>query len=133
MTAFDMDKLLDQTNDDEIKCMLLNVNVYKDMHNYLKCNNNTAEDFKDMQNQGIILDITPGTFNGSIATFTYVSELTLSNIYTALFEEAHGDTFQDLVDIYEEPNASEARQARLLTEAFNVFIIGNHLYINYDY
>ena len=132
MPALDINKLINKTNDDEIKCMLYNIDVYKDMKEYTHYTNNTREDFKEMQNQGILLDITPGTFNGSIDTFAYVSELTLSNIYTALLEEVRGDTFQDLVDIYEEPNAREARQARLLTEAFNVFIIGKHLYIDYD-
>jgi len=132
MPALDINKLINKTNDDEIKCMLYNIDVYKDMKEYTHYTNNTREDFKEMQNQGILLDITPGTFNGSIDTFAYVSELTLSNIYTALLEEVRGDTFQDLVDIYEEPNAREARQSRLLTEAFNVFIIGKHLYIDYD-
>ena len=132
MPALDINKLINKTNDDEIKCMLYNIDVYKDMKEYTHYTNNTREDFKEMQNQGILLDITPGTFNGSIDTFAYVSELTLFNIYTALLEEVRGDTFQDLVDIYEEPNAREARQARLLTEAFNVFIIGKHLYIDYD-
>ena len=132
MPALDINKLINKTNDDEIKCMLYNIDVYKDMKEYTHYTNNTREDFKEMQNQGILLDITPGTFNGSIDTFAYVSELTLSNIYTALLEEVRGDTFQDLVDTYEEPNAREARQSRLLTEAFNVFIIGKHLYIDYD-
>ena len=132
MPALDINRLINKTNDDEIKCMLYNIDVYKDMKEYTHYTNNTREDFKEMQNQGILLDITLGTFNGSIDTFAYVSELTLSNIYTALLEEVRGDTFQDLVDIYEEPNAREARQARLLTEAFNVFIIGKHLYIDYD-
>jgi len=132
MPALDINKLINKTNDDEIKCMLYNIDVYKDMKEYTHYTNNTREDFKEMQNQGTLLDITPGTFNGSIDTFAYVSELTLSNIYTALLEEVRGDTFQDLVDIYEEPNAREARQSRLLTEAFNVFIIGKHLYIDYD-
>lgn len=132
MTELDIDKLVEQTNDDEIKCMLLNLYTYEDMEDYTYYTCYTKEDFKGLQSDGWVLDITPGTYNGAMDKMDYVSELTLFNIYGALLEESKQDSFQEMLeDMYEEPNASEARQVRLLTEAYDVFTIGNHLFMDY--
>jgi len=129
--TIDIDKLIDQTNDDEIKCMLLNINVYEDMDDYTYYTNNNKEDLKELQEDGWVLDITPGTYNGALDKTDY-SELTLSNIYVALFEESKQDSFQYLLEYQGESASSEARQVRLVTEVGKVFTIGKHLYIDYD-
>ena len=119
------------TNDDEIKCMMLNIDTYKDMADYTHYTNNTKEDLECEQVYGSILDITPGTYNGSLNKIDY-SNLTAANIYSVLLEEVHEDSFQELLKDEDEYNTSEARQVRLVTEFYNVFIIGKHLYIDYD-
>lgn len=119
------------TNDDEIKCMMLNINTYEDMNEYTHYTNNTKEDLECERVYGSTLDITPGTYNGALNKIDY-SELTDANIYGVLLEEVHEDSFQELLKEEGEYNTSEARQVRLVTEFYNVFIIGKHLYIDYD-
>ena len=131
MSELDMDKLINETTNDEIKCMLLNINTYKDMAEYTHYTNNTKEDLQELQEDGWILDITPGTYNGALDK-TYYSELTTTNIYSALIEEVYEDSFQELLQDENEYNTSEARQVRLVTEIYNVFTIGQHLYIDCD-
>ena len=126
-----IDKLINETTNDEIKCMLLNINTYKDMAEYTHYTNNTKEDLQELQEDGWILDITPGTYNGALDK-TYYSELTTTNIYSALIEEVYEDSFQELLQDENEYNTSEARQVRLVTEIYNVFTIGQHLYIDCD-
>jgi len=132
MTELDTDKLINDANEDEIACMLLNIYTYADMDDYTHYANNTKEDLEWEQECGFILDITPGAYNGSLDKTDY-SELTTKNIYNVLLEEVYEDGFQELLEeVYEEPNASEARRVRLLTEFYNVFTIGKHLYVDYD-
>jgi len=131
MTELDTDKLINDANDDEIACMLLNIYTYADMDDYTHYTNNTKEDLEWEQEFGFILDITPGAYNGSLDKTDY-SELTTANIYGVLLEEAHEDSFQELLKDEDGYNTSEARQVRLVTEFYNVFTIGKHLYIDYD-
>ena len=131
MSELNIDKLINETTNDEIKCMLLNINTYKDMAEYTHYTNNTKEDLQELQEDGWILDITPGTYNGALDK-TYYSELTTTNIYSALIEEVYEDSFQELLQDENEYNTSEARQVRLVTEIYNVFTIGQHLYIDCD-
>lgn len=131
MTGLNTEKLINQTNDDEIACMLYNIETYKDMNDYTHYTNTTKEDLKELQADGCIQDITPGTYNGALDKTDY-SELTTKNIYNVLLEEAYEYGFQELLKDEEEYNASEARQVRLVTEFYKVFTIGKHLYIDYD-
>jgi len=131
MPELNTEKLIKETNDDEIKCMLCNVETYKDMDDYTRYNNYTKEDLACELEFGFILDITPGTYNGALDKTDY-SELTIENIYSVLLEETHEYSFQYLLKCEGENEASEARQVRLLTEFYNVFTIGKHLYIDYD-
>lgn len=131
MSELNIDKLINETTNNEIKCMLLNINTYKDMAEYTHYTNNTKEDLQELQENGWILDITPSTYNGALDKTDY-SELTTMNIYSALLEEAHQDSFQELLQDENEYNTSEARQVRLVTEIYNVFTIGQHLYIDCD-
>ena len=131
MSELNIDKLINETTNDEIKCMLLNIYTYEDMDDYTKYTNNTKEDLKELQENGWILDITPSTYNGALDKTDY-SELTVANIYSALLEEVYEDSFQELLQDDNEYNTSEARQVRLVTEIYNVFTIGQHLYIDYD-
>jgi len=131
MPELNTEKLIKETNDDEIKCMLYNIVVYKDMADYTEYTGYTKEDLKELQEDGWVLDITPGAYNGALDK-TYYSELTAKNIYSVLLEEVHEDSFQYLLKYEGENNASETRQVRLVTEFYNVFTIGKHLYIYYD-
>jgi len=131
MPELNTEKLINQTNDDEIACMLYNIETYKDMADYTHYTNTTKEYLKELQKDGWVLDITPGTYNGSLDKTDY-SELTTENIYSVLLEEFYEDSFQELLKDEEEYNTSEARQVRLVTEFYKVFTIGKHLYIDYD-
>jgi len=131
MAELNTEKLINQTNDDEIACMLYNIETYKDMNDYTQYTNTTKEDLKELQADGWIQDITPGTYNGALDKTDY-SELTTKNIYNVLIEEVYEDGFQELLKCEGENDASEARQVRLVTEFYKVFTIGQHLYIDYD-
>ena len=131
MVKLDTDKLINETTNDEIKCMLYNINTYKDMNDYTHYTNYDENDLKELQKDGSVLDITPGTYNGALDKTDY-SELTTANIYSVLLEEVYEDSFQELLEDFDENNVSEARQVRLVTEFYNVFTIGHHLYIDYD-
>ena len=131
MVKLDTDKLINETTNDEIKCMLYNINTYKDMNDYTYYTNYDENDLKELQKDGSVLDITPGTYNGALDKTDY-SELTAANIYSVLLEEVCEDSFQELLKDFDENNVSEARQVRLVTEFYNVFTIGHHLYIDYD-
>jgi len=131
MPELDIKKLINDANDDEIACMLLNIYTYTDMDDYTYYTNYNESDLKELQADGWILDITPGAYNGSLDKTDY-SELTTANIYGVLLEEAHEDSFQELLKDEDGYNTSEARQVRLVTEFYNVFTIGKHLYIDYD-
>ena len=131
MPELDTSELINNTNDDEIKCMLYNIDVYKDMKEYTHYTNNTREDLDCEQEFGFILEITPGTYNGALDQTDY-SELTIENIYSVILEETQEYSFQYLLKCEGENDASEARQVRLLTEIYKVFMIGQHLYIDYD-
>ena len=119
------------TSDDEIECMMLNINTYTDMDDYTNYTNYNKEDLEWEQECGLILDITPGTYNGALDKTDY-SKLTTANIYSVLLEETHEYLFQYLLKCDGENVASEARQVRLVTEFYNVFTIGKHLYIDYN-
>lgn len=131
MNELDTSKLINKANDDEIACMLLNIDKYTDMDDYTHYTNYTKEDLEWEQECGFILDITPGAYNGALDK-TYYSELTTENIYSVLLEETHEYSFQYLLKCEGENAASEARQVRLVTEFYKVFTIGQHLYIDYD-
>ena len=131
MVKLNIDKLINETTNDEIKCMLYNINTYKDMNDYTHYTNYDENDLKELQKDGSVLDITPGTYNGALDKTDY-SELTAANIYSVLLEEVCEDSFQELLEDFDENNVSEARQVRLVTEFYNVFTIGHHLYIDYD-
>ena len=131
MFELNTDKLINETTNDEIKCMLYNINTYKDMNDYTHYTNYDENDLKELQKDGSVLDITPGTYNGALDKTDY-SELTAANIYSVLLEEVCEDSFQELLKDFDENNVSEARQVRLVTEFYNVFTIGHHLYIDYD-
>jgi len=131
MTKLNTEKLIKETNNDEIKCMLENLYTYEDMEDYTKYTNNTKKDLEWEQECGFILDITPGVYNGALDQTDY-SKLTTANIYSVLLEETHEYSFQYLLKCEGENDASETRQVRLVTEFYKVFTIGKHLYIDYD-
>jgi len=131
MTKLNTEKLIKETNNDEIKCMLENLYTYEDMEDYTKYTNNTKKDLEWEQKCGFILDITPGVYNGALDQTDY-SKLTTANIYSVLLEETPEYSFQYLLKCEGENDASETRQVRLVTEFYKVFTIGKHLYIDYD-
>ena len=131
MVKLNTEKLINQTNDDEIKCMLYNIDKYTDMDDYTHYTNNTKEDLDREQEFGFILEITPGTYNGALDQMDY-SGLTTENIYSVLLEETQEYSFQYFLKYEGDNDASEARQVRLVTEYYTVFTIGKHLYIDYD-
>ena len=89
MVKLNIDKLINETTNDEIKCMLYNINTYKDMNDYTHYANYDENDLKELQKDGSVLDITPGTYNGALDKTDY-SELTAANIYSVLLEEVAG-------------------------------------------
>ena len=122
---------------------LMNVSYYDSKAEYIrlsfmdvKTDEEAAEVFSDKLESGFIQDITCGTYNGATDDFT-PWELTNNNILDTIFNELHEADFYEFVTQYEEDeNAlndwTDADWIREYTEVYEVFIIGNNVYVNMD-
>ena len=122
---------------------LMNVSYYDSKAEYIrlsfmdvKTDEEAAEVFSDKLESGFIQDITCGTYNGATDDFT-PWEFTDNNILDTIFNELHEADFYEFVTQYEEDeNAlndwTNADWIREYTEVYEVFIIGNNVYVNMD-
>ena len=120
---------------------LMNVSYYDSKAEYIRLSflgvetdEEADEVFADQLESGFIQEITCGTYNGAIDKFT-PWELTDDNIIETVWQALNEDEFIfDMVvnrDIIQE-DWTNADYIREYTEVYEVFIIGNNVYVNMD-
>ena len=131
------------TNKVQINVSLMNVSYYDSKAEYIrlsfmdvKTDEEAAEVFSDQLESGFLQDITCGTYNGATNEFT-PWELNNENILNTIYNALHEADFYNFIAQYEEDeNAlndwSNADWIREYTEIYEVFIIGNNVYVNQD-
>ena len=129
------------TDKEQNSISLMNVSYYDSKAEYIRLSflgvetdEEAAEVFSDQMDLGFIQDITCGTYNGATDEFT-PWELTDDNIIETVWQALNEDEFIfDLVvnrDIIQE-DWTNADYIREYTEVYEVFIIGNSVYVNKD-
>ena len=129
------------TDKEQNSISLMNVSYYNSKAEYIRLSflgvetdEEAAEVFSDQLESGFIQEITCGTYNGAIDKFT-PWELTDDNIIETVRQALNEDEFIfDLVvnrDIIQE-DWTNADYIREYTEVYEVFIIGNSVYVNQD-
>ena len=116
---------------EKIEIALNNIVHYKDFEEFEKYNNFNKEDFKEMMEDGNIQEITPGTYNGALDTFTkniINNENIINTIITDIRDIDFYNFFED--EFIEENNIKTSNDWLLLyTEFFEVFTLDNSIYV----
>ena len=122
---------MNSKQNEKIEMILNNVIHYKDFKEYEKYNNFNKEDFKEMMEDGNIQEITLGTYNGALDTFTkniINNENIINTIITDIRDIDFYNFFED--EFIEENNIKTSNDWLLLyTEFFEVFTLDNSIYV----
>ena len=122
---------------------LMNVSYYDSKAEYIrlsflgvKTDEEAAEVFDEQLKSGFIQEITCGTYNGAIDKFT-PWQLNNNNILDTILNALHYEDFYNYVAMYSDEmadleNWSNADWIREYSEVYEVFIIGNSVYVNKD-
>ena len=124
---------------------LMNVSYYDSKADYMKSctpldvaysDKEALTDWVYMIESGFIQDITCGTYNGAIDKFT-PWQLNNNNILDTILNALHYEDFYNYVAMYSDEmadleNWSNADWIREYSEVYEVFIIGNSVYVNKD-
>lgn len=114
---------------EELKEFILgNIEHYKDFEEYSKYNNTSLEEFEDYEERGFIRDITCGTYNGATGKFDPWAD---NNLISAIINDIReGDLYESLEDYVE--GTRNIDYALTYTELYNVFTIGDYIYVDLD-
>ena len=116
---------------EKIKMILNNIIHYKDFEEFEKYNNLDQEDFKERIEDNYIQDITLGTYNGALDTFTkniINNENIINTIITDIRDIDFYNFFED--EFIKENNIKTSSDWILLyTEFYEVFTLGNSIYV----
>ena len=133
------------TDKEQNKISLMNVSYYDSKAEYMTnifadvTEETSEEDFNEQVERGLIFDITCGTYNGATREFTPWT-LTDVNILDTILNALHEFEFCD-TGYYGNCTEEEAKEfekwssadwIREYTEVYNVFIIGNNVYVGQD-
>ena len=122
---------MNSKQNEKIEMILNNVIHYKDFKEYEKYNNFNKEDFKEMMEDGNIQEITLGTYNGALDTFTkniINNENIINTIITDIRDIDFYNFFED--EFIKENNIKTFSDWLLLyTEFFEVFTLDNSIYV----
>ena len=122
---------------------LMNVSYYDSKAEYIRLSflgvetdEEAAEVFDEQLERGFVHDITCGTYNGAIDKFT-PWQLNNNNILDTILNALHYEDFYNYVAMYSDEmadleNWSNADWIREYSEVYEVFIIGNSVYVNKD-
>ena len=135
------------TDKDQNSISLMNVSYYDSKAEYIRLtfpgvetDEEAAEVFSDQIERGFIRGITCGTYNGATKEFTpwQINDI---NILDTILNALHEDDFYEFVAMYHEDHPddladlerwSNAEWIREYTEVYEVFIIGDRVYVNQD-
>ena len=116
---------------EKIEIALNNIVHYKDFEEFKKYNNLDQEDFKERIEDNYIQDITLGTYNGALDTFTkniINNENIINTIITDIRDIDFYNFFED--EFIKENNIKTSSDWILLyTEFYEVFTLGNSIYV----
>ena len=122
---------MNSKQNEKIEMILNNVIHYKDFEEYEKYNNLNQEDFEERIEDNYIQDITLGTYNGALDTFTkniINNENIINTIITDIRNIDFYNFFED--EFIEENNIKTSNDWLLLyTEFFEVFTLDNSIYV----
>lgn len=122
------------TMNETIKDALSNITRYDDIEDYGKYNDGaTMGDLQEYINTGFVAELTPGNYNGALDKFDRVTKLTDNDIINAIKSELLEDGFiiETLENYYPEDNTTDM-QVLDYTDIYNVFTIGERLYVDMD-
>ena len=131
------------TDKEQNSISLMNVSYYDSKAEYIRLSflgvetdEEAAEVFDEQLKSGFIQEITCGTYNGATDEFT-PWELNNNNILDTILNALHYEDFYNYVAMYSDEmadleNWSNADWIREYTEVYEVFIIGNSVYVNQD-
>ena len=130
------------TDKEQNSISLMNVSYYDSIHEFMDSTGagysekEALEDWEYMKNSGFIQEITCGTYNGATDDFTPWELTDDNNILDTIFNALHEEDFYEFVAMYEDPLTfdewSKADWIREYTEVYEVFIIGDRVYVNQD-
>lgn len=133
------------TDKEQNSIALMNVSYYDSKAEYMTnifadvTEETSEEDFNEQVERGLIFDITCGTYNGATREFTPWT-LTDVNILDTILNALHEFEFCD-TGYYGNCTEEEAKEfekwssadwIREYTETYNVFVIGNNVYVSQD-
>ena len=131
------------TDKDQNNIALMNVSYYDSKAEYIRLSflgvetdEEATQVFGEQLERGFIHDITCGTYNGAIDKFT-PWQLNNNNILDTILNALHYEDFYNYVAMYSDEmadleNWSNADWIREYSEVYEVFIIGNSVYVNKD-
>ena len=133
------------TDKEQNNISLMNVSYYDSKAEYMKSctpddvvysDEEAMTDWDYMIESGFIQEITCGTYNGAIDKFT-PWQLNNNNILDTILNALHYEDFYNYVAMYSDEmadleNWSNADWIREYSEVYEVFIIGNSVYVNQD-
>ena len=135
------------TDIDQNSIALMNVSYYGSKAEYIRrsfpgveTDEEAAADFNDQMDRGFIQNITCGTYNGATDDFT-PWQLNDNNILDTILNALHEEDFYNFVAMYHEDHPddladlerwSNADWIREYSEVYEVFIIGDRVYVNKD-
>ena len=110
--------------------ILGNIEHYEDFEEYSKDNDTSLEEFTDYQESGFIQDITCGTYNG--ATNTFVPwEINLDNLINTILQDIRDCDYYQVLNDYTDVQ-TPLGYVKAYTEMYNVFTIGERVYVDLD-
>ena len=116
---------------EKIEMALNNIVHYKDFEEFEKYNNLDQEDFKERTEDNYIQDITLGTYNGALDTFTK-NIINNKNIINTIITDIRDIDFYNFFEdefIKENNIKTSGDWILLYTEFFEVFTLDNSIYV----
>ena len=107
-----------------------NIEHYEDFEEYSKANNVTLEEFENYKESGFIQDITCGTYNGATDTFD-PWEISLDNLIDTILQDIRDCDYHQVLNDYTDVQ-TPLGYVLAYTEMYNVFTIGEKVYVDLD-
>ena len=110
--------------------ILGNIEHYEDFEEYSKDNDTSLEEFTDYQERGFVQDITCGTYNGATNKFVYW-EINLDNLINTILQDIRDCDYYQVLNDYTDVQ-TPLGYVKAYTEMYNVFTIGERVYVDLD-
>ena len=118
------------TFEQKVQFILGNIEHYEDFEEYSKDNDTSLEEFTDYQERGFVQDITCGTYNGATNKFVYW-EINLDNLINTILQDIRDCDYYQVLNDYTDVQ-TPLGYVKAYTEMYNVFTIGERVYVDLD-